>query len=105
MTATDKLIQNYFTKSIIKNDKTPRTFSDARSFLICVIDRIGGYSLGDFEKAMEMAKMNAHSSVWHPAFIVRRSVEFFEDMLNSESNMCQRVLNGFHKTYAKEFLR
>ena len=41
---------------------------------LSISDRIGGYSLGDFQKAMEMAKMNAHSSGWHPAFIVRRSV-------------------------------
>ena len=71
---------------------------------LSVADRIGGYSLGDFQKAMEMAKMNAHSSSWHPAFIVRRSVSFFEDMLNNESDMCQRVLFGLPKHLRKNLL-
>ena len=48
--------------------------------------------------------MNAHSSSWHPAFNVRRSVSFFEDMLNNESNMCQRVLFGLPKHMRKNLL-
>ena len=101
---TDKLIDNYFSKSKIKKDKKQQEhFRDLGHFL-SVTDRIGGYSLGDFQKAMEMAKMNAHSSSWHPAFIVRRSVGFFEDMLNSEPEMCQRVLNGLPKNMRKNFL-
>ena len=48
--------------------------------------------------------MNAHSSSWHPAFIVRRSVSFFEDMLNNESDMCQRVLYGLPKHMRKNLL-
>ena len=101
---TEKLINNYFSKSKIKKDKKQQEhFRDLGHFL-SVTDRIGGYSLGDFQKAMEMAKMNAHSSSWHPAFIVRRSVGFFEDMLNSEPEMCQRVLNGLPKNMRKNFL-
>ena len=71
---------------------------------LSICDRIGGYSLGDFSKAMEMAKMNAHASGWHPAFIVRRAVSFFEDMLNNESAMCEQVLNGIPKHMRKNFL-
>ena len=71
---------------------------------LSICDRIGGYSLGDFSKAMEMAKMNAHASGWHPALIVRRSVSFFEDMLNNESDMCEQVLNGIPKHMRKNFL-
>ena len=101
---TEKLIQNYFSNTEINDNKErQKHFRDLGHFL-SVADRIGGYSLGDFQKAMEMAKMNAHSSSWHPALIVRRSVVFFEDMLNNEPDMCQRVLNGLPKHMRKNFL-
>ena len=104
ITRTEKFIQNYFLNSEIKDNKErQKHFRDLGHFL-SISDRIGGYALGDFQKAMEMAKMNAHSSSWHPAFIVRRSVVFFEDMLNNEPDMCQRVLNGLPKHMRKNFL-
>ena len=34
---------------------------------LSVADRISGYSLGGFSKAMEMAKMNAHALAWKPS--------------------------------------
>ena len=71
---------------------------------LSVADRVGGYCLGDFAKAMEMAKMNAHASGWHPALIVRRSVSFFEDMLNNDAKMCESLLNGLPKHMRKNFL-
>jgi len=104
ITNTDKLIQNYFSKSKIKKDKKQQKHFQELGHFLSVSDRIGGYSLGDFQKAMDMAKMNAHSSSWHPAFIVRRSVSFFEDMLNNESDMCQRVLFGLPKHLRKNLL-
>ena len=104
MISTDKLIQKYFDNSKIKENKKKQEDFRKLGHFLSVADRIGGYSLGDFEKAMEMAKMNAHSSSWHPAFIVRRSVSFFEDMLNTEPDMCQRVLNGLPKHMRKNFL-
>ena len=104
ITKTEKLIQSYFLNSKLEtNEDQQQHFRDLGHFL-SISDRIGGYSLGDFQKAMEMAKMNAHSSSWHPAFIVRRSVVFFEDMLNNEPDMCQRVLNGLPKHMRKNFL-
>jgi hypothetical protein len=104
ITNTDKLVQNYFSKSKIKKDKKQQKHFQELGHFLSVSDRIGGYSLGDFQKAMDMAKMNAHSSSWHPAFIVRRSVSFFEDMLNNESDMCQRVLFGLPKHMRKNLL-
>ena len=104
ITNTDKLIQNYFSKSKIKKDKKQQEHFQELGHFLSVSDRIGGYALGDFQKAMDMAKMNAHSSSWHPAFIVRRSVSFFEDMLNNESDMCQRVLYGLPKHMRKNLL-
>jgi hypothetical protein len=104
ITNTNKSIQNYFSKSKIKKDKKQQEHFQELGHFLSVSDRIGGYSLGDFQKAMDMAKMNAHSSSWHPAFIVRRSVSFFEDMLNNESDMCQRVLYGLPKHMRKNLL-
>ncbi len=101
---TEKLIDNYFSKSEIKKDKNQQEHFRFLGHFLSVADRIGGYSLGDFQKAMDMAKMNAHSSSWHPALIVRRSVSFFEDMLNNESDMCQRVLFGLPKHMRKNLL-
>ena len=104
ITDTGKLLQRYFSKSKIKKDKKQQEHFQELGHFLSVSDRIGGYSLGDFQKAMDMAKMNAHSSSWHPAFIVRRSVSFFEDMLNNESDMCQRVLYGLPKHMRKNLL-
>jgi len=104
ITNTDKLIQNYFSQSKIKKDNKQQEHFQELGHFLSVSDRIGGYSLGDFQKAMDMAKMNAHSSSWHPAFIVRRAVSFFEDMLNNESDMCQRVLYGLPKHMRKNLL-
>ena len=104
ITTTDKLIQNYFSKSKIKKNKKQQEHFRELGHFLSVSDRIGGYSLGDFTKAMNMAKMNAHSSSWHPAFIVTRSVSFFEDMLNNEPGMCHRVLFGLPKHMRKNLL-
>ncbi len=72
-------------------------------WFLSIIDRICGYALGDFAKSMEMAKMNAHASAWHPAVIVRRSVAFFEDLLNSEAEMSQYVLKALPKNMRRNF--
>ena len=104
-TDTKEVIQNYLISSSYTRGDTEKQnhFMNLGHFL-SVSDRIGGYSLGDFSKAMEMAKMNAHASGWHPALLVRRAVSFFEDMLNNESVMCEQVLNGIPKHMRKNFL-
>jgi len=102
---TEEEIKNYLISSSYARGNTEKQdhFLKLGHFL-SVSDRIGGYALGDFSKAMEMAKMNAHASGWHPALIVRRAVSFFEDMLNNESVMCEQVLNGIQKHMRKNFL-
>ena len=103
--STEKIIKNYLSSSSYTRDNSERQehFMNLGHFL-SISDRIGGYSLGYFSKAMEMAKMNAHASGWHPALIVRRAVTFFEDMLNNESSMCEQVVNGIPKHMRKNFL-
>ena len=71
---------------------------------LSVSDRIGGYALGDFSKAMTMAKMNAHASAWHPLLIVRRAVSYYEDLLNNESEMTERILCSLPTHMRKNFM-
>ena len=70
---------------------------------LSVADRISGYALGDFSKAMEMAKMNAHALAWRPSLIVRSSVAYFEELLNKETEMCKTILKSLPKHMRKNF--
>lgn len=70
---------------------------------LSVIDRIGGYALGDFSKSMEMAKMNAHALAWKPSLIVRSAVAYFEELLSKESSMTLKILNSLPSYMKKNF--
>ncbi|MBT8173244.1 MAG: HD domain-containing protein [Nitrosopumilus sp.] len=70
---------------------------------LSVVDRISGYALGDFSKAMEMAKMNAHALAWRPSLIVRSSVAYFEELLNKETEMAKAILKILPKEMRKNF--
>lgn len=70
---------------------------------LSVIDRLGGYSLGDFSKAMDMAKMNAHALGWKPSLIVKRAVEYFEELLGNEAHMCKMILEILPKPMRRNF--
>ena len=70
---------------------------------LSVVDRISGYTLGDFSKAMEMAKMNAHALAWRPSLIVRSSVAYFEELLNKETEMVKGVLKVLSNEMRKNF--
>ena len=70
---------------------------------LSVMDRLGGYSLGDFSKALNMAKMNAHALGWKPSLIARRAVMYFEELLNTEADMCKMILKTLPKHMRKNF--
>ncbi|MFQ5475639.1 MAG: HD domain-containing protein [Nitrosopumilus sp.] len=70
---------------------------------LSVVDRVSGYALGDFSKAMEMAKMNAHALAWRPSLIVRSSVAYFEELLNKETDLVKSVLKILPKEMRKNF--
>jgi len=70
---------------------------------LSVVDRISGYALGDFAKALKMAKMNAHALAWRPSLIVRSSVAYFEELLNKEPDMTKAVLKILPKEMRKNF--
>jgi len=101
----EKHIEEYFSLSTItKDDPSKKEHYKKLGWFLSVADRIGGYVLGDFSKAMEMAKKNAHALAWHPYYIVRRSVAYFEDLLNNESEMCERILRSLPKQMRKSFM-
>jgi len=100
----EKLIKQCFKNSeLTKNDEQKQEQIMRLGWFLTIVDRVSGYTLGGFSKAMEMAKMNAHALAWHPSLIVRRSVAYFEDLLNNESEMCQRVLRSLPKHMRKNF--
>ncbi len=70
---------------------------------LSVVDRISGYALGDFTKAMEMSKMNAHALAWRPSLIIRSAVAYFEELLNKEPEMTKAILRILPKKMRKNF--
>ena len=103
--SAEKMILEYLiSSSITKDNKEKQNHFMTLGHFLSVSDRVGGYALGNFSKALDMAKMNAHASGWHSTLIARRAVSFFEDMLNNESSMCEMVLNGLSKHLRKNFL-
>lgn len=70
---------------------------------LSVVDRVSGYALGDFTKAMGMAKMNAHALAWMPSLIVRSAVAYFEELLNKETDMAKEILKVLPKEMRKNF--
>ncbi len=101
----EKQIQGCFLLSdITKDDPAKKEHYAKLGWFLSVTDRISGYALGDFTKALEMAKKNAHALGWHPSLIARRSVSYFEDLLNNESQMCELVLSSLSKQMRKSFM-
>lgn len=73
-------------------------------WFLSVVDRVSGYTLGPFEKALEMAKMNAHALGWHPYVIAQRAVSYFERILNEESAMTKFVLGSLPRDMRRCFM-
>ncbi len=73
-------------------------------WFLSICERIAGYTLGDFKRAVELAIRNAHALNWHPSVINRESVRFFEQLLNEERPMFDRVITNLPKDYSNTFL-
>ncbi len=86
-----------------KNDQKYQQHIMEIGWYLSVVDRISGYALGGFGKAMEMAKMNAHALAWRPSLIVRSAVAYFEELLNKETDMAKEVLKVLPKEMRKNF--
>ena len=88
---------------LTKNDQQLQQHIMEIGWYLSVVDRIGGYALGDFTKAMEMAKMNAHALAWRPSIIIRTAVAYFEEILNKEALMSKAILKTLPKEMRKNF--
>jgi hypothetical protein len=97
-------IKEAFNKSdLTRNDLPYQEHIMEMGWYLSVVDRVSGYALGDFGKAMEMAKMNAHALAWRPSLIVRSAVAYFEELLNKETDMAKAILKTLPKEMRKNF--
>ena len=100
---SNKRMQELFTSAgIPENDVTIRKHYKDLGWFLSISDRIAGYSLGNFEHSVELARRNAHSLGWHPSVINTESVKYFTS-LKEEKEMFERVLNGVPQEYKKNF--
>ena len=97
-------IKQCFERSEItrKNSELQQHIMEIGGYL-SLVDRISGYAVGDFTKAMEMAKMNAHALAWRPSVIIRTAVAYFEEILNKEATMSKAILKALPKEMRKNF--
>lgn len=87
---------------IAKNDtKTRQHYKDLGWFL-SVSERIAGYALGNFERAMVLARTNAHALGIHPSRINEESVSYFR-ALKEEKRMFEYVMRGVPPQYKSTF--
>jgi hypothetical protein len=101
----EKEIQKYFDISKITKDNVEKQKHFLwLGWILSLLDRMMGYAMGDFSKAMHLAKTNSHALAWHPSLTVRRSVTYFEDLMGNESDMCELVLRGLPKEMRRNFM-
>ena len=101
---TELQVKDCFQNSdMTKNDQQYQQHIMKMGEYLSVVDRISGYSLGDFGEAMEKAKMNAHASAWRPSLIVRRAVGYFEGLLTNETEMTKGILKILPNEMRKNF--
>lgn len=67
-----------------------------------ISERIAGYALGDFERAKEIARRNAHALGWHPSLINEESVKYFS-LLKEEKEIFDRVIMSIPGEYKRNF--
>ena len=101
--AEEQIMQCFENSELTGNNQQYRQHVMDMGWYLSVVDRISGYALGDFGKAMEMAKMNAHALAWRPSLIVRSSVAYFEELLNKETDMAKAILKELPKEMRKNF--
>ena len=97
-------IEYHFSQSKYSKDEKMQVHYKKLGWFISVADRIGAYALGNFLDAMELAKKNAHSLGWAPQYIVRRSVVYFEKLLDDEREMSDRVICAMPRSMRKTFM-
>jgi len=101
--AEEQIKECFQNSDLTRNDKQLQQHVMRIGEYLSVVDRVSGYTLGDFSKAMEMAKMNAHALAWRPSLIVRSSVAYFEELLNKETDMVKAILKVLSNEMRKNF--
>ena len=101
--AEDQIRQCFQNSPLTRNNQQYQQHIIEIGEYLSVVDRISGYALGDFKKAMKMAKMNAHALAWRPSLIVRSSVAYFEELLNKDPDMAKAILRILPKEMRKNF--
>ena len=97
-------IKECFNRSEITRNNLPyQEHIMEMGWYLSVVDRISGYAIGDFAKAMEMAKMNAHALAWRSSLIVKNAVAYFEELLSKETDMSKGILKALPKEMRKNF--
>lgn len=86
----------------MEDEKTRKYYHDLGWFL-SVSERVAGYALGNFDRAIELARLNAHGLGWHPSLINQESVKYFS-VLKQEKEMLDRILNSVSEKYKQNFL-
>ncbi|MGY5143992.1 MAG: HD domain-containing protein [Candidatus Nitrosopumilus sp. bin_32a] len=101
--AENQIKECFNNSDLTRNDLEYQEHIMEMGWYLSVVDRISGYALGDFARAIEMAKMNAHALAWRPSLIVRSSVAYFEELLNKETEMVKGILKVLPKEMRKNF--
>ena len=101
--AEEQIKQCFQNSDLTRNNQQYQQHIMNMGAYLSVVDRVSGYALGDFSKAMEMAKMNAHALAWRPSLIVRSSVAYFEELLNKETELAKGILKVLPKEMRKNF--
>ena len=98
-----KRMQELFTHAgIPESDTLKREHYERLGWLLSVSERIAGYALGNFERARELARRNAHALGWHPSLINEESVKYFS-ALKEEKEVFEYVLDGLPEIYKNNF--
>lgn len=99
-----KISECFERSATIRHDRAAQEHVMMLGWFLSIADRIAGYALGGFDRGMELAKMNAHALGWHPALLVQRAVAYFENLLNDEVVMTQRMLCSIPKDMRRNFM-
>ena len=98
------MIMSHLTQSKHSDNKDMKDHYSNLGWFMSVADRIGAYALGDFLDALELAKKNTHSLGWEPQYMIRRTITFFETLLDEEHEMSDKVMRSIPKSMRKIFL-
>ena len=101
--AEEQIKQCFQNSDLTRNNQQYQQHIMEMGEYLSVADRISGYALGDFTKAMEMVKMNAHALAWRPSLIIRSAVAYFEELLNKEPDMVKGIFKILPKEMRKNF--